>query len=298
MPRPPPPLSTPVFILVPGASQSPAHYDLLMHLLLTRGHPVYSAILPSTGPGNAKNVTAQVDAEYVREHMLLPILDTEGHDVVMVMHSYRCFEETRGKKATEYVDHRGREMNKKADTNSPQKRYPRQRRRIRTRQKRSRSSGKKTSVLGQIYIASLLVKGGDGGNIVDALGGLLPPHITPDEPSGILTCADPGPPLYSDVTPIVFQNAIVNSTLCPSYASWHSPCPRASWDQESFKGKIAFIRTLNDTGIPLQFQDMFMQNTGEEWIVKDMNTGHSPQLGQPERVCDVLIELARGFGGV
>lgn len=41
-----------------------------------------------------------------------------------------------------------------------------------------------------------------------------------------------------------------------------------------------------------------MQNTGEEWIVRDMDTGHSPQLVQPEWVCDILIELARGFGGV
>ncbi|TGO49072.1 hypothetical protein BOTNAR_0445g00020 [Botryotinia narcissicola] len=238
MPRPP---STPVFVLVPGASQSPAHYGLLMHLLLTRGHPVYSAILPSTGPGNAKNVTAQVDADGIP-----------------------------GSAAAYGLGKKDRE-----------------------------AAGKKTSVLGQIYIAALLVKGGDGGNIVDALGGSLPPHITPDvRTSRILTCADPGPPLYSDVTPLLFQNAIVNSTLCPSYASWHSPCPRASWDQESFKGKIAFIRTLNDTGIPLHFQDMFMQNTGEEWIVRDMHTGHSPQLVQPERVCDVLIELARGFGGV
>lgn len=36
-----------------------------------------------------KNVTAQDDADYVREHMLLPILDTEQHNVVMIMHSYR-----------------------------------------------------------------------------------------------------------------------------------------------------------------------------------------------------------------
>ncbi|CAD6440487.1 e270e43b-db82-4c61-af9d-ba165a004efc [Sclerotinia trifoliorum] len=211
-----------------------------MHLLLTRGHPVYSAILPSTGPGNTKNVTAQVDAEYVRKHMLLPILDTEGHDVVVVMHSYSGIP---GSAAAYGPGKKDRE-----------------------------AAGKTTSVLGQIYIASLL------------------------EPSGILTYADPGPPLYSDVTPLLFQSAIVNSTLCPSYASWHLPYPRASWDQESFKRKIAFIRTLNDTGIPLQFQDMFMQNIGEEWMVRDMDTGHSPQLVQPERVCDVLIELARGFG--
>jgi hypothetical protein len=84
MPRP---ASKTVFVLVPGASQSPAHYGYLLHLLLTRGHPVYSAILPSTGSN--KNTTVQDDADYVREQMLLPILDIEQHNVIMIMHSYR-----------------------------------------------------------------------------------------------------------------------------------------------------------------------------------------------------------------
>ncbi|THV46425.1 hypothetical protein BGAL_0387g00040 [Botrytis galanthina] len=192
-----------------------------MHLLLTRGRPVYSAILPSTGPGNAKNVTAHVDADTGK-----------------------------GEREEKRRFKRKRKKHKSGIPGSAAA--------YGLGKKDREAVGKKTSVLGQIYIASLLVKGGDGGNIVDAMGGSLPPHITPDKPSGILTCADPGHPLYSDVTPLLFQNAIVNSTLCPSYASWHSPCPRASWDQDSFKGKIAFIRTLNDTGIPLQFQDMFM----------------------------------------
>ncbi|KAA8564829.1 hypothetical protein EYC84_010600 [Monilinia fructicola] len=60
--------------------------------------------------------------------MLLPILDTEQHNVVMIMHSY---------------------------------------------------SGVPGSAAA-IYIASLLIKGGDGGDIVAALGGQLLPHIAPD----------------------------------------------------------------------------------------------------------------------
>lgn len=83
MPRP---TSKTVFVLIPGASQSPAHYGYLLHLLLTHGHPVYSAILPSTGSN--KNVTVQENAEYVREKMILPILDIEEHDVILIMHSY------------------------------------------------------------------------------------------------------------------------------------------------------------------------------------------------------------------
>ncbi|KAI9643807.1 hypothetical protein NHQ30_007157 [Ciborinia camelliae] len=259
MPRPP---TKTVFVLVPGASQSPAHYGLLFHLLLTRGHPVYSAILPSTGSAK-EEVTAAYDAAYVRDQMILPILDVEGHDVVLVMHSYSGVP---GSAAAVGLGKKDRE-----------------------------AMGKKTSVLGQIYIASLLIKGGDGGDIVTALGGSLPPHIAPDKAAGILTCDDPGPPLYGDVTPQEFQDAIVMSTLCPSYASWHSACPRASWDEEAFKGRIAFVRTLKDTGIPLEFQDMFIKGTGVDWIVKDMDTGHSPQLVQPEKICDMLVELAKGF---
>lgn len=50
--------------------------------------------------------------------------------------------------------------------------------------------------------------------------------------AGLLTCDDPAPPLYQDVEPKVVQDAIVMSTLCPSYASFHSPCPKASWSSE------------------------------------------------------------------
>ncbi|KAI9643806.1 hypothetical protein NHQ30_007156 [Ciborinia camelliae] len=222
MPRPP---TKTVFVLVPGASQSPAHYGLLFHLLLTRGHPVYSAILPSTGSAK-EEVTAAYDAAYVRDQMILPILDVEGHDVVLVMHSY---------------------------------------------------------------------SGVPGSAAAVGLGKKDREAMAPDKAAGILTCDDPGPPLYGDVTPQEFQDAIVMSTLCPSYASWHSACPRASWDEEAFKGRIAFVRTLKDTGIPLEFQDMFIKGTGVDWIVKDMDTGHSPQLVQPEKICDMLVELAKGF---
>ncbi|KAF7874179.1 hypothetical protein EAF04_002851 [Stromatinia cepivora] len=198
--------------------------------------------------------------------MLLPILDTEGHDVVMIMHSYSGVP---GSAAAYGLGKKDR-----------------------------KAAGKNTSVLGQIYIASLLMKGGDGGDIVTALGGSLPPHITPDKPNGILTCDDPGPSLYNDVTPPLFQDAIIMSTLCPSSASWHSAYPRASWDQEAFKGRIAFARTLKDTGIPLDYQDLFLRGTGVDWIVRDVDTGHSPQLVEAEMICELLVELVRGFEGL
>jgi hypothetical protein len=85
------------------------------------------------------------------------------------------------------------------------------------------------------------------------------------------------------------------SSLCPSYASWYSPCPRASWDSEAFRGRIAFVRTLKDKGVPLQIQDMLIKGTEEQWIIKDIDSGHSPNLSAPEKLCDVLEELGKHF---
>ena len=75
-------------MVVPGASQSPSHYGYLFHLLHSHDYPTFSTLLPSTGPAVGTIQTAQADTDYVRERMLLPILDTEEHDVIMVMHSY------------------------------------------------------------------------------------------------------------------------------------------------------------------------------------------------------------------
>jgi hypothetical protein len=58
---------------------------------------------------------------------------------------------------------------------------------------------------------------------------------------------------------------------------------------------VAFIRTVNDASLPLALQQMFLDGTGAEWIVKDIESGHSPQLSQPENLVSILIELAKQF---
>lgn len=136
----------PFFVIVPGASQNPAHYGYLSHLLQLAGYPVFSALLPSVGATG--NVSIEDDSEYVRNSMLIPVLDHEEHDVIMVMHSYSSV--PAGAAA------RGLGKAERA------------------------TQGKKTGVIGQIYLAALLPKGGDGKNLLNAFGGSYPPHIRPD----------------------------------------------------------------------------------------------------------------------
>jgi len=255
------PTSRPVFVVVPGAAQTPSHYAHLLHLLHLAGYPTLSALLPSTGTG--ENATAEDDKEYIRTRMVLPVLDIEKHNVILVMHSYS------GMPGSAAVTGLG-----KSDR---------------------AAQGKTTSVLGQIFIAAILPRGGDGKDVVATFGGHLPPHISADEAAGLLTCEDPAPPLFSDVTPQAYQDAMVLSTICPSLASFNSPCPRASWDSEAFKGRIAFIRTANDRAVPYEVQNMLIQGTEQDFIVKDIETGHNAQLVEPEKLSGILVELAKQF---
>lgn len=138
--------SRPVFVLVPGASQSPACYGYLFHLLQSKGYGVYTGLLPSVGATSP--ITVSDDAEYVRSRLLLPILDIEKHDVIVICHSYS------GVPASAAARGLG-----KADRNR---------------------EGKSTSVVGQIFIAAVATPGGDGNDLVATFGGHLPPHIRVD----------------------------------------------------------------------------------------------------------------------
>ena len=139
--------SHPIIVIVPGAALTPSHYAYLLHLLHSQGYGTFSAPLPST-VGGSKPVTVEDDTEFVRSQMLLPVMDTEQHDVVIVTHSYSGIP---GSAACHGLGKTERA-----------------------------SKGYKTSVIGQISIASVLVKGGDGKDPVAKFGGELPPHIQAD----------------------------------------------------------------------------------------------------------------------
>jgi hypothetical protein len=88
---------------------------------------------------------------------------------------------------------------------------------------------------------------------------------------------------------------VAASAMAQGMTSFTSPCPRATWDSEEYKGRVAFIRTLHDSTIPLPVQQMMLDGTSAEWIVKDIESGHSPQISQPEKLTAIIVELAKGF---
>ena len=75
------------FVLVHGAWHSPAHLVQLSAEIKQRGYEVLSGQLPSVGPPDPGTATLEAHAEFVKEHLLLPLI---GHckDIIVVAHSY------------------------------------------------------------------------------------------------------------------------------------------------------------------------------------------------------------------
>ncbi|KAJ5777169.1 hypothetical protein N7520_000415 [Penicillium odoratum] len=248
----------PVFVVVPGASQNPAHYGYLLHLIQSAGYGASSGLLPSIGA--QEPVTATDDADYVRKRLILPVLDVGNQDVILISHSYSGMPASAAARGLGPADRA--------------------------------AEGKSTSVLGQIFIATILPRGGDNLSVIDGFGGQLPPHMYMDKEQNLLKCDDPKPPLFYDVQPTL-ADAATRASLSQGLTSFSSPCPEASWHTEAFSGRIAYIHTVNDHAVPYEAQVAMVQATGAKWITREIASGHSVQLSAPEELTKTILELAK-----
>ena len=79
--------SKPTFVIVPGGWHSAPHYEVLVCHLKAAGHPVLVASLPSLNASDPSVATCHADAKAVRQQ-LIPLIETESKDVVVIAHSY------------------------------------------------------------------------------------------------------------------------------------------------------------------------------------------------------------------
>ena len=56
--------------------------------------------------------------------------------------------------------------------------------------------------------------------------------------------------------------------------SFNSPIPRATWDSDEYKDRVAFIKTLNDNAIPAHVQQAWIEGMcllfAIEWAALNM----------------------------
>ena len=78
----------PTVLFIPGAWLPPSAYSAFLHAVRNAGYPTECASYPSFDPKDSVHVDAATDTSYILKNYLIPLIEIEGKDVVIVMHSY------------------------------------------------------------------------------------------------------------------------------------------------------------------------------------------------------------------
>lgn len=135
--------SLPVILLVPGAFGTPEGFDGLLPYLTEAGYATHPGSYPSCNPSDPAQVSSSEDIAFLRNKVLLPLLNDQGKDVVIIAHSYGGV----------VAGGAAKELAKQTRT----------------------AQGHKTSVIGLIYVAGNITL--DGESLFTAVGGAYPPFI-------------------------------------------------------------------------------------------------------------------------
>ena len=282
----------PCIVIVPGAWHSSLHYNGLIVLLQQAGYQVSSQKLPSVNPDVPENRTSSTDAAFIRERLLLPLIE-DGTDVLLVMHSYGGCPGAAAAKGLSTKD-------RTAD-------------------------GKTGGIIGLIFIAAFLHHQGDcvfnslGGKwgswhranvgqqlpILPLVAGLLTVytldalHMSPlsssmQEKTGLIRPANTQTIMYGGVPEYLASDAA--AALLPlSLHVFTNPSPAPAWADAAYSGRCAYIHCSQDICLPTSVQDIMVEASGVDWIKKTFDTSHSPFLSCPAELADYVIALAVAF---
>ena len=80
-----------------------------------------------------------------------------------------------------------------------------------------------------------------------------------------------------------------------SLRAFDSPAPSPAWAEPDFQGRLAFIRCVKDAALPIEVQNVFINISEVDWVVKDLDGGHCSFLADPEALIKILEEIQREF---
>ncbi|RAK95488.1 esterase/lipase family protein [Aspergillus ibericus CBS 121593] len=252
----------PLIVIVPGAFGTPDGFNKLLPYLTEAGYTTHPGAYPSCNPSDPTNVSSAQDIAFLRDSVLLPLLNDQGKDVVVLAHSYG------GVVA-------GGAANGLAKG---------------TRQ----AHGHSTGIVGLIYVAGNITLEGEA--LLTAVGGVYPPFIKVGTPSEGLAIIEPAMDiLYNDCDRAL--EAELNAFMQPhALRAFEMPATAPAWAESAFDGRRAYVRTLEDCCNPSSLQDAWLEKSKVEWDVVDFQTGHMPFVSQPRALAEQIVRFVEGFG--
>ncbi|KAF3021636.1 hypothetical protein E8E14_014132 [Neopestalotiopsis sp. 37M] len=256
----------PEIVIVPGAFGTPAGFDELAKHLHAAGLMTHAAAYPSCNPTSRGDDPAAAssanDIAFVREQILLPLVNDAGKDVVVLTHSYGGVV---GGAAARGLD----------------------------RQSRA-AAGLPGGVVGLIYVVGNITL--ENESLFEAVGGAYPPFIQVDKPSKGLAVIEPAMDvLYNDLDPSLEPELAPNMQPHALHAFESKPSAPA-WADAAFDGRRAYIRTLDDNCNPYFLQNIWLEKSKVQWDVVDFKSGHMPFESRPEALAEEIVKFVDKFG--
>ncbi|PLB52223.1 alpha/beta-hydrolase [Aspergillus steynii IBT 23096] len=251
----------PVIVIFPGAFGTPEGFDKLSPYLTKAGYATHPGAYPSCNPADPAEASSSQDIAFVRDNVLLTLLNEQGKDVVIIAHSYGGV----------VAGGAARELSKET----------------------RKAQGHSTGVVGLIYVVANITL--DGESLFTAVGGAYPPFIKVDKPFKGLALIEPAMDiLYNDCDRALEPEL---ATLMQPHAlrAFETPATAPAWAESAFDGRRAYVRTLDDCCNPLPLQNIWLEKSKVEWDVVDFKTGHMPFFSQPQALAEQITKFIDGF---
>ncbi|KAL4755569.1 alpha/beta hydrolase, partial [Aspergillus foveolatus] len=226
----------PTIVFVPGAWIDASVYQPFVHALTQTGYDVRYASYPSLNPADPVTTDVKADADAIAS-VLRPIVEDEGKDVLLVMHSYAGMP---GAAAATGLSKLQRDQEEKPG-----------------------------GVVGLVFLGAFVVP--EGASCAGLQGGTLPPWILLDQPAPNLNLPDQPAITFAGDTNSGLTDELVRGILPHSTMAFTSPQPHPAWTDEEFHGRLAFIVTAEDMAVPKEAQYGMINATGKPWLVKEMD---------------------------
>ncbi|KAG6358951.1 hypothetical protein INS49_012471 [Diaporthe citri] len=251
----------PTLVLVPGAFGTPAGYDKLLPYFEQTGLPTVAGSYPSCDPDDPASATAVKDITALREIVLLPLIEQQGKDIVILAHSYGGVVAGGAAKG----------LDKPTRT----------------------SQGHTNGVVGLIYVAGNMTL--EDESLLEAVGGAYPPFIKLDKPSKGLALIEPAMEILYNDCDSALSSELECRMLPHAHLAFETKATAPAWADHGFDGKRVYVRTLLGCCNPSVLQDMWLQKSRVHWDVVDFKTGHMPFESQPQRLAEQIIKSVRSF---
>ncbi|KAE8390095.1 hypothetical protein BDV23DRAFT_183792 [Aspergillus alliaceus] len=251
----------PTIVFIPGAWLVPQFYQPFIDAVKAAGYPTLTAELPSLDPGDPTVGNCGTDAALIRQHLDF-LVEDEGRDVVLVMHSYASMP---GGAAASGL----------------------------SKSQRSQD-GQKGGVLGLVCIAAFLVP--EGISCAGMQGGNLPPWILLDQPSTNLNVPDQPEKIFAADTSEEKALVIGNAIKPHASLAFFSPQPSPAWTEPAFIGRLAYLVTSEDLAVSKVVQYGMISGTGQEWHVREIISSHcAPFIDKVGETVEILKEFIQLF---